>query len=304
MHIQRQNINYDEYKKLYKIKNVGDENNILKKHFSNINSFEMSKNEEKDLNKEKCFDFNIKKKPVPIKINIDNNRKLLNALISPRKREKKSLFSPVKRKSRQKIKYELNDENKYSYFQYSKSEKRLASAISTRFIRNEETKSQINNVSNKRDIYSPRIFRNFKKISLSFFNSEDIDNHQNTNNENLEKININYSQEIFNNNRIRKLNEIRKQYEKENRLIKGYESQPEPEEVKEDDGFKKRPPKFVSPIEVYKKEIELIKKVNPIEYQRQLNKKLFYDKMLMKRLENKKIFEKIRMKNSLKIMNN
>ena len=120
----------------------------------------------------------------------------------------------------------------------------------------------------------------------------------------MEKININYSQEIFNNNRIRKLNEIRKQYEKENRLIKGYESQPEPEEVKEDDGFKKRPPKFVSPIEVYKKEIELIKKVNPIEYQRQLNKKLFYDKMLMKRLENKKIFEKIRMKNSLKIMNN
>lgn len=293
MHIQRQNINYDEYEKLYKIKKVGDKNNILKKYFSNINSFEISKNEDKDSINKNNIENNFIKKSFPIKIDIDKNRKLLNALISPRKKENKCLFSPVNKKSRQKIKYELNDENRYSSFQsnYSKSEKRLFSAISTGLVSNDETKTPTNIISKKRKIYSPRIIHSFKKRSLSICNPQDIDNDKNI-------INGNYSQEIYNKNRIKKLIEIRKQYERENRLIKGYQSQPEPEEPSEDDGFKKRPPKFVSPIDVYKKEIELIKKVNPIEYQRQMKKKLFYDKMLMKRLENKKIFEKIRMKNS------
>ena len=295
MHIERQNINYDEYKKLYRIKRVGDENNILKKHFSYINSFEISKNEENDLirqNNNNCNNF--KKMPLPIKINFDKNRKLLNALISPRNEEKKSFFRDAKIKSRQKKIYELKNKYKYSSFRSSKSEKRLNSAFSPGYALNDETKMQNNIISKKREIYSPRIFHNFKKISLSIFNSEDINNDKNINSENMKKINISYSQKIYNKNRIKKLNEIRKKFERENRLIKGYESQPEPEELNEDDGFKKRPPKFVSPIDVYKKEIELIKKVNPIEYQRQLNKKLFYDKMLMKRLENKKIFERIR----------
>ena len=105
---------------------------------------------------------------------------------------------------------------------------------------------------------------------------------------------LSFNKEINNSKNIRKLNEILKKCEHENKLIKGYESEPETEEFKET-GFKKRPPKFVSPIAVYKKEKELFKKVNPRQWDKILKKQLFDDKMLLRKLEHRKILQNIKL---------
>ena len=40
----------------------------------------------------------------------------------------------------------------------------------------------------------------------------------------------------------------------------------------------------------------MFKKVNPIEYERELKRKKFDDKMLLKKMRNRKIYEKIKIK--------
>lgn len=77
--------------------------------------------------------------------------------------------------------------------------------------------------------------------------------------------------------------------------MKGYQPPPETEEVNVEE-MKMKPPRFISPMTVYKKEIEIFKKVNHLAYERELKKKMFDDKMLRKKLENKKIFERIKIK--------
>ena len=39
---------------------------------------------------------------------------------------------------------------------------------------------------------------------------------------------------------------------------------------------------------------EMLKKVNPIEYEKEMKRKLFDEKLLKKKLQNKKIFERIK----------
>ena len=40
----------------------------------------------------------------------------------------------------------------------------------------------------------------------------------------------------------------------------------------------------------------MFKKVNPIEYEKELKRKLLDDKMLLKKLQNRKIYERIKIK--------
>ncbi len=64
MHLERQNINHEVYTKLYQIRNVGDKNNIFKRNFSNIDSFENKTGEEnynfisKEFEKDKSSEIN------------------------------------------------------------------------------------------------------------------------------------------------------------------------------------------------------------------------------------------------------
>lgn len=301
MHIERQNINQEEYEQLYKIKGVGDKNNIIKKKLSNFNSFNFGQNEGSNYLIKKDIDINKYKNP--LKNNIDNKRNISSALISPRNKQNNNRNASNYFKSRQKKLIDLHNENIYSSFQnnLSKSINKCGSTNTTGLNYSKDSKILKNTISNRKGLYSPRIFSNLK-LDFSNLDSQSIFNSKEEkrfisgdikNNKNNQEIN-----DINSEKRIRKLYEIKKKYEKEKKLIKGYELHVETEEFVEDDfiGFKKRPPKYISPILVYKREIELLKKINPIQYNRQLKKILFEDKLLMKRLENRKIFEKIKLK--------
>jgi len=281
MHLGNDN-NYiiDSYKKLYKIKRVGNKNNIFKKNYSLINSFEINKKlEKKNLLKK---DKNINNNNYTPKNDNIKKRKSLNALISPRNRNIHNHVYFSIDKSRQRNIYNLEKEKRWSSFHITNKSniKKL----------NYNLNSELSNInSNKRNIYSPRIFHNFN-INLLNFDSDNKSG-KNINGENIKNFNLNRSQEIKN-KKIKNLDEIIENCEHENRLIKGYQSEPETEEEYEDEGFKKRPPKYVSPIMIYKKEIETFKKVNPIEYNRQLNKKLYEDQLLLIKLTNRRNFQK------------
>ena len=315
MHLERQNINYETYTKLYQIKRVGDNNNIFKKNLSSIN-FNENKQKEENEN-DIILEKNIYKKKntdsYPIKIKFEKNEKLIAAL-TPREKENKNKFHNFRKKSRQKILYDsniLNNQSKkhfnYSSFQsnYNKSMNKFGSTVTTCFNYNNESRITKNIFPIKKDLYTPKNFHHFQR-SLSNFNSpknhlernndEEKNNKIDDQNENIEDYEVSEisdSQEI-NKKRIKKLNEIKKDCEHENKLIKGYQPPPENEEFQEN--IKRKAPSFISPISIYKKEIELFKKVNPIEYERELKKKIFDDKMLLKKLRNRKIYEKIKIK--------
>ena len=80
--------------------------------------------------------------------------------------------------------------------------------------------------------------------------------------------------------------------EHETELLKGFQL---PINLETDEEPKKmKPPNYISPATVYKKEIEMFIKVNPIEYEKEMKRKLFDEKLLKKKLQNKKIFERIK----------
>ena len=320
MHLERQNINQETYTKLYQIKGVGDKNNKFKKNYSSINFYEINKKEENEniLNKNKNIDSIINIETYPIKSINDKNEKLINALISPRDKDNKMKFHYIKKKSRQKILYDsnilnnINNYNKskknfnYSSYQsnFNKSMNKFGSTITTCFNYNNESKISKNNFPTKNtDIYTPKNLHHFQR-SLSTINTQknilekinDDEENKNEDKKNIEDeeiVDINDSQDIYNKKRIVKLNEIKENCEHENKLLKGYQSE-ENEELEEK--VKRKSPNFASPINVYKKEIEMFKKVNPIEYERELKKKIFDEKMLMKKLQNRKIYERIKIK--------
>lgn len=305
MHLERLNINYETYNKLYQIKSVGDKNNMFKKNFSSDNFYD-----NKILDKNNETKKNIDSYPNTI----DNykNEKIKNTLIS--KRQKDNIHH-LHKKSRQKILYDsniLNNQSKkifnYSSFQsnYNKSMNKLGSTVTTCFNYNNESQISKNIIPVKKEIYTPKNLHHFQR-SLSTFNTpknnldkinDDEENKKNEDKkENIEEkeiYDINDSQEINNKKRIKKLNEIKENCEHENKLIKGYQPPPEIEEL--DLTTKRKSPNYASPISVYKKEIEMFKKVNPIEYERELKKKLFDDKMLLKKMRNRKIYERIKIK--------
>ena len=322
MHLERQNINHDTYAKLYQVMGKGirpiDNNNKMKKNFSSINFNEnryMPKDENENIvEKEKYYETNIKNDKD------DKDIKLINALISPREKEKdeknKSIFNYIKKKSRQKILYDSNllNGNKskanfnYSSFQsnYNKSMNKLGSTVTTCFNYGNESKISKNIFPITKDIYSPKRIHHFQR-SLSNFNTqknnlkkindeeeEENKNEDKKNIEDEETFDVDDSQDIEKKKKILRLNEMIKNCEHENKLMKGYQPEHDGEDFEEN--IKRKPPNFVSPVAVYKKEIEMFRKVNPIEYERELNKKLLDDKMILKKLQNRRIYERIKIK--------
>lgn len=79
MHFKKKNLNYDAYINLYKIKEVGDKNNVLKRNLSCINSLELkNRNTDHSIGNEKNSVI-IRKKHIK-----------LNAIITPRDIESSS----------------------------------------------------------------------------------------------------------------------------------------------------------------------------------------------------------------------
>ena len=259
----RQNINHDIYEKLYKIKSMNGKNNLSKKNnslnisFENDNKFNSNSNKGK-YNNIRTYSRN----------NRDKMNNFLNSLVSPRIRINKNKIN-----SRQRIIFFGKRNINSSFKNESKNE---LYSINTSKI-NSDYNSLVK--ENKRDLYSPRIFHNFKRC-LSDLNIENSNIQKTKNDENM----------INNSKKFKKSKEILDNCEHENKLLKGFESEPLIEEL-EEIGFKKRAPKFVSPSVVYKKEVELIKKVNPIHWERRRNKELFDDKMLLKKLEHRKFLK-------------
>ena len=290
MHFKKKNLNYEAYINLYKIKEVGDKNNVLKRNLSCINSLELkNRNTDHSIGNEKNSAI-IRKKHIK-----------LNAIITPRDIESSSKL--IRKKRKQKILYNSsavfnNNKNnsKYSSFQdnFNKSSNKYGSTVTTYYNFKNESKT----IDNNYYIYSPKVFRYFHK-SLSDHikkenNSKKTEEEDKDVNED-EKSNISAGDEIVNKRRIKNLDEIRKNFEHESKLMKGYQPPPETEEFNVEE-MKMKPPRFISPMTVYKKEIEIFKKVNHLAYERELKKKMFDDKMLRKKLENKKIFERIKIK--------
>ena len=286
MHSERQNINQDIYNKLYR--GLEHKNNNLKKNLSYINSLEIRRKNNDNLlikDKDNYHDINvinnkiIKSNSLKIKpIKIKNS---LSAIISPRDNEKTPIHNKYKSKRSKlfnSISNSMLNKNKYSLFQdnYNKS---------------------INNIINKeKGIYSPKIFHCFHR-SLSDYDKDLIQKNDDKNYEDLNKEeninNMRYEEKIkiINREKILKLKEIKKIYEKEAILMKGYQ----PSEIKEtSENIKLNGLKLVSPQEIYKKEIEIFKKVNQIAYEREMKMKLIDYNILKRKLQNKKILERIK----------
>ncbi len=85
---------------------------------------------------------------------------------------------------------------------------------------------------------------------------------------------------------------FKQENENENRLLKGFQYP----FYKEPPIYFKYKPKLKTPGEIYVKEIEMLKKVNPIAFKREEQKDLFDLKILQKKKQNKLIYERIKIK--------
>ena len=322
MHLERQNINHETYNKLYKILGPhlsplnNNNNKKKKKNFSSINFYEnkyiTKQDNENILEKEEEGN--------ETQINKDKNNKEIKVIHGLTSQREKDIinnsntyinkYNIIKKKSRRKLINNsniLNSHRNKNHFNYSsyqsklnKSVNKFGSTITTCFNYNNESQISKNIFPTTKDVYSPQNFHHFQR-SLSNFNSQrnnlnEINDkeEENKNIEDEEIINVDDSQEIRKKKKIKKLNEIIENCEHENKLMKGYQSEIDIDDFEEN--VKRKPPNFVSPITVYKKEIEMFKKVNPIEYEKELKRKLLDDKMLLKKLQNRKIYERIKIK--------
>ena len=183
MHLEKKNMNYQTYTKIYQIKNVGDNHKIFKKNFSSANVYDNNQKEENENIKENAEFY-------PITIKTDKNTKIINKILTPRVKESKAKFH-FKKKSRQRILYDsniLNNQSKknfnYSSFQSNnnnKSMNKFGSTATTCFNFNNESRMSKNIIPVQKDLYTPQNFHYFQR-SLSTFNTQK---------NNLEKINDN-----------------------------------------------------------------------------------------------------------------
>ena len=306
-------INFDTYKNLYKIKGVGNENNIFK-HSNICNDFFLYnkiKNKNKNNNEEQNLSYslieNIKYKTLLNKNEVEPN------LMKTYSLSKGNKFKLLK-----------NSNNKNEYIT---NEEKFKKTITTEFDKNnEESFTDIfynNDLINKNKpyLYSPKSFlkcnndininiinnnEKYTKTANTFYkstkstkslkqNSKFQDNNNN-NTYNVEKDNFSYiSEEIKNDNyyrtgyNFRSIKDMKNKTAKENDLLKGFISPELKNELKHFKIYKNK--KKDSTLKHYINELELIKKVNKIAVEKEKRMNLFRDNLLKKKLEGKKIFE-------------
>ena len=272
MHSTQEEVNKEEYKKLYRIKRIQE--------MTSQNFF-------KNINLDTKTNIN----------NRNNNSRIKQSFSVPRNNKYGSDFNINNKTRRQNIENSNLDsatqnqnevKNNTSTFNKSiKFNSTITTCYNYNVTNNNESKLSNSRIS-KNDIYSPKSLHALKR-SLSDFHphfkgegeKEDTSIFNDINTMNEKK-------------KIRNLKEMKKKYEHETELIKGFQM-PFKEELNIEPK-KYKPPNYISPATVYKKELEMFIKVNPIEHEKEMRKKLFDDKLLQKKMQNKKIFERVRFK--------
>ena len=308
-------VNYEIYKKLYKIKSVGDKNNIFK-HPEMLTTFSSEYNNTlKDVNL------------------TESNEEINYRTFIPNESQKNSMNKT--HSSYTKIKYKLsNNKNKQNLKdnnEYTIDDDKFKKTITTVFDKNnDESLTNTFNVNNEKvnsikKLYIPNKLNFNLKNKNTFLNSEKYnkttstfyknikqrlsklkDNESKENNSNIntikdkDKDNYSYTSEDKKdeNNIIKKyqlghnfrtIKDIRKLTEHENNLLKGYVS-PEVINNYRPMKFSKIKKKDLS-LKHYLNELELIKKVNIIAIEKEKKINQFKDNLLRKKLQGKKILE-------------
>lgn len=305
-------VNYETYKNLYKIKGVGDKNNIFK-HPEMLTTFSSENNTLKDVNL------------------TDSNEDINYRTFLPNESQKNSMNKT--HSSYTKIKYKLsNNKNKpilKDNNEYTIDDDKFKKTITTAFDKNNDesltntfyiNNEQVNSIKN---LYIPNKFNFNLKNKYNILNSEKYnkttstfyknkkqrlsklkDNDSKDNNSNIntikDKDNYSYTSEDKKDensmlkkyqlgHNFRTIKDIKKIAEHENDLLKGYVS---PEVIND-----YRPMKFSNikkkdlSLKHYLNELELIKKVNIIALEKERKINLFKDNLLRKKLQGKKILE-------------
>lgn len=305
-------VNYETYKNLYKIKGVGDKNNIFK-HPEMLTTFSSENNTLKDVNL------------------TDSNEDINYRTFLPNESQKNSMNKT--HSSYTKIKYKLsNNKNKpilKDNNEYTIDDDKFKKTITTAFDKNNDesltntfyiNNEQVNSIKN---LYIPNKFNFNLKNKYNILNSEKYnkttstfyknkkqrlsklkDNDSKDNNSNIntikDKDNYSYTSEDKKDensmlkkyqlgHNFRTIKDIKKIAEHENDLLKGYVS---PEVIND-----YRPMKFSKikkkdlSLKHYLNELELIKKVNIIALEKERKINLFKDNLLRKKLQGKKILE-------------
>ena len=308
-------VNFEIYKNLYKIKSVGDKNNIFK-HPEMLTTFSSEYNNTlKDVNL------------------TESNEEINYRTFIPNESQKNSMNKT--HSSYTKIKYKLsNNKNKQNLKdnnEYTIDDDKFKKTITTVFDKNnDESLTNTFNVNNEKvnsikKLYIPNKLNFNLKNKNTFLNSEKYnkttstfyknikqrlsklkDNESKENNSNIntikdkDKDNYSYTSEDKKdeNNIIKKyqlghnfrtIKDIRKLTEHENNLLKGYVS-PEVINNYRPMKFSKIKKKDLS-LKHYLNELELIKKVNIIALEKEEKINQFKDSLLRKKLEGKKILE-------------
>ena len=308
-------VNYEIYKKLYKIKSVGDKNNIFK-HPEMLTTFSSEYNNTlKDVNL------------------TESNEEINYRTFIPNESQKNSMNKT--HSSYTKIKYKLsNNKNKQNLKdnnEYTIDDDKFKKTITTVFDKNnDESLTNTFNVNNEKvnsikKLYIPNKLNFNLKNKNTFLNSEKYnkttstfyknikqrlsklkDNESKENNSNIntikdkDKDNYSYTSEDKKDeyniikkyqlgHNFRTIKDIRKLTEHENNLLKGYVS-PEVINNYRPMKFSKIKKKDLS-LKHYLNELELIKKVNIIALEKEEKINQFKDSLLRKKLEGKKILE-------------
>ena len=308
-------VNYEIYKKLYKIKSVGDKNNIFK-HPEMLTTFSSEYNNTlKDVNL------------------TESNEEINYRTFIPNESQKNSMNKT--HSSYTKIKYKLsNNKNKQNLKdnnEYIIDDDKFKKTITTVFDKNnDESLTNTFNVNNEKvnsikKLYIPNKLNFNLKNKNTFLNSEKYnkttstfyknikqrlsklkDNESKENNSNIntikdkDKDNYSYTSEDKKDeyniikkyqlgHNFRTIKDIRKLTEHENNLLKGYVS-PEVINNYRPMKFSKIKKKDLS-LKHYLNELELIKKVNIIALEKEEKINQFKDSLLRKKLEGKKILE-------------
>ena len=278
MHINNEEVNKEEYNKLYKIKRIRE---MTRQDFFNKSNFENMNLSNND------------------KLNYENNNKYKNLKIIQSLSAPRNNFINMKKKSRQKKVNNnfdssitnSNDVKGTSIQNTLNKSIKFNSTLTTNYnieniLTNNESKISKNFIKN--EIYSPKLLHKLKRTLSDFqpniINKLDIKEDE----ENLNNI----SDLKENNKKIRNMKEKEEYCEHETELLKGYqipvniELNEEPKKMKQAN--------FINPEIIYKKEIEMFIKVNPIEYEKEIKRRLFDEKLLKKKMQNKRVFERIK----------
>lgn len=290
INIGKEKVNKEEYNKLYKIKRIQE---MTKNNFFNRSNLTNNTNMNLSMNEI---------------LNRKNDNKLKK--VQSFSYQRNNVIN-IKQKSRQRMANNLDSSNnngsgdvKYTSFQntfqnnMNKSIKFNSTLTTCYYYNSDITNNNINNESkisiknyqanSKNEIYSPKSLYKLKR-TLSDFQPNIIHSKED------EDININNISDIHDKmKKIKDLKEMEKHYEHETELMKGY--QPPLNADLNEERKKYKPPKYISPVTVYKRETEMLKKVNPIEFEKEMKRKIFDEQFLRKKLQNKKIFERIKIK--------